>query len=93
MPVWHASISLQDLRRRRPVPVADWDARAWEKARTKLRTLLAGVGTGEDVRERGDVALHLKRRLSDGELARLDPAWLANPAVDGAAPPGWERGW
>ncbi len=92
--MWHASISLQDLRRRRPVAVADWDGRDWEKARAKLRMLLLGVGTGEDVRERGDVAIHLKRRLSDGELARLDPAWLACPAVDGAAPPEWEgRSW
>lgn len=45
--------------------------------------LLAGVGDTE--REHwmdGDVAFHLRRALSDSELAALPRDWLDLPAID-----------
>ena len=44
--------------------------------------LLGGVGTGETKRMRSEAVLHARRKLSDLELAQLDPAWCAIPAVD-----------
>lgn len=43
--------------------------------------LLAGVGTGDTRRDRSDVVLHARRRLSDREFELLTPAWCAIPAV------------
>lgn len=46
------------------------------------RDLLAGVGTGETFEKQTDTAIHVRRRLSESELAGLSPEWLAIPAVD-----------
>jgi hypothetical protein len=73
-----------DMRKGAPTAVSTWDFRRLTKARGRLRELLAGVGTGEDYWQAGDAAYHLRRRLSEAELGRLDPEWLALPAVDGA---------
>jgi hypothetical protein len=43
--------------------------------------LLSGVGCGATRRERSDVVLHARRRLSEQEIAALSPAWCALPAV------------
>jgi hypothetical protein len=82
VPVWHASLALLDMKRRRPTPLASWDHRRKAKARGRALALLAGVGTGPDHWKEGEGALHLRRRLSEAELARLDPGWLALPAID-----------
>jgi hypothetical protein len=67
-----------------PTKVATWDFKRTTKARGRLRELLSGMGTGLDYWEAGGAAYHLRRRLTDAELARIDPAWLALPAIDGA---------
>jgi hypothetical protein len=72
------------MRRCIPTAVETWDFKRTTKARGRLRELLSGVGTGEDHWQAGDAAYHLRRRLTDAELAWLDPAWLALPAIDGA---------
>jgi len=78
--VWHASISVwSDLAQ---VP--------WERCGLKTRGvvrdtvfgLIAGVGAGNTRRDRSSVVLHARRRMSDAEIALLDPAWCAIPAVD-----------
>lgn len=48
------------------------------------RKLLNGVGSGETFEKVGDTAIHVRRSLSDEEIAGLDPAWVAIPAVDRA---------
>ena len=48
------------------------------------RKLLEGVGVGETFEKVGDQAVHVRRSLSDEEIAGLDPAWLARPAIDRA---------
>lgn len=77
--MWHASIAVV------------WDYRLvpWERCGLKTRAvvrdkvigLFAGVGTGDTRRDRSAVVLHARRRLHDRELAQLDPAWCAIPAV------------
>ena len=61
-----------------------WD-RCGLKARAVVRDtvigLLSGVGIGDTRRERSDVVLHARRRLSDREITLLTPAWCALPAV------------
>lgn len=83
MPVWHASISLWPSPQR-PSPLDRWGGRLERKARLRLDALLLGVGAGPVLCNRGGIALHLRRRLSPAELARLSPAWLAIPATDPA---------
>jgi hypothetical protein len=46
------------------------------------RGLLDGVGVGETYQHVVSVALHLRRRLSAVELARLPAGFLDLPAVD-----------
>lgn len=82
MPVWHASIAYRPDPRKAPQLVESWTAKRRAKAATALRELLGGVGTGPDHWSDTGLALHLRRRLSDAELARIDPAWLALPAID-----------
>lgn len=82
MPVWHASLALLDPRRGIPVPVSQWTVKDLSRARSKLGALLSGVGSGPDHWKGGRAAYHLRRRLSDAEIARLSPAWLALPAID-----------
>jgi hypothetical protein len=72
--------------RRVVVPVAMWDRKMLAKARGRSEMLLAGVGAGQDYWTRGKDAVHLRRRLSDAEIERLDPARLALPAIDGGSP-------
>jgi len=49
----------------------------------RLRTCHAGfVGTGRIFEDCKAVAMHARRRLSDAEIAGLDPAWLAIEPVD-----------
>lgn len=71
-----------DRKRGGPVPLRDWGPKREAKARGRGLTLLAGVGTGPSLWSEGGVVIHLRRRLADEELARLEPAWLAIPAVD-----------
>ena len=63
------------------------DTRAWtgQQAGAAVnlgRALLEGVGTGDVFIGWGEVALHVRRQLSPEEIERLDPEWLACPAVD-----------
>lgn len=67
---------------RTAVPRSRWSKSAAGQARSVALNLLGGVGTGEDFVEAGELVYHVRRRLSDPELARLDPHWLAIPAID-----------
>lgn len=46
------------------------------------RNLLSGVGSGEWIWERPREVWHLRRSLSDSEIAQLPKAWLAIEPVD-----------
>lgn len=78
--MWHASVAVMDEGQPVP-PLATTDAEA-RAAATQCAAMLAGVGMEPSRFEPKDIAFHLRRSLSDAEIARLDPAWLAIPAVD-----------
>lgn len=62
-----------------------WGASEETDARTLLRRLLDGVGTGQtkiSVVKRDSIALHAKRELSIKEKAALSAEWCALPAID-----------
>jgi len=44
--------------------------------------LLAGRGEGPDIWTEGALVLHLRRRVSDLELAALPAWWVAIPPID-----------
>jgi hypothetical protein len=81
--VWHASASYHVSMR--PVPPDHWSSSVRRQIERELKRLLAGVGAGprrwEKGSERGRHVLHVRRSLSDAEIAEL---------VDG--PPATARG-
>jgi hypothetical protein len=77
--VWHVSVCERN-RKMEPIPTR---LVLMKKAPTALgRELLAGVGTGETFMHRRELAFHIRRSLSEEEIATLSPEWLAIPAVD-----------
>jgi hypothetical protein len=78
--VWHASIAVQGFLG--PVHYVLWDERTRDVAKRTVLELIADVGTGEIRRDRSDLVLHARRRLSDAEIARQTPEWCAIKAVD-----------
>lgn len=78
--MWHASISTSQ----------NGAMLAWRSCGLKTRdlirqtviALLSGVGTGETRRDRSDLVLHARRRLSAPEIAMLHPTWLEIIPVD-----------
>jgi hypothetical protein len=79
VPVWHASIVAHGIAG--PIPWSRCNLKTRALMRDVVIRLLAGVGTGDTRRDRGDIVLHARRRLADPELALLTPAWCALPAV------------
>lgn len=77
--MWHASIAVHDLSG--PVRWARCGLKARGIVRETVIGLLAGVGTGNTRRDRSDVVLHVRRRLSERELGMLTAEWCAIPAV------------
>lgn len=78
--MWHASVALRGPAG--PVPTLDVGRKDRRLAQEIARRLVEGVGEGEIIEHTKGVAFHARRRLTDTELAKLDPAWLAIPAVD-----------
>jgi hypothetical protein len=74
--VWHASVAVLGKHS------GQWASSDVRRVHHVAHQLLEGVGVGKWHEETNERAYHLRRRLSDDELARLDPAWLAIPAVD-----------
>lgn len=80
MPVWHASQAAQTDYG--PIPIAELDRKERRILRALGEKLLEGVGAGDWIHHEKQVAVHVRRRLSEAELRGLDPAWLAIPAID-----------
>lgn len=78
--MWHASIAVIGNKQKRPVP-----ARLVQNKKLPYalgRQLLEGVGMEPTYEKQGEWAFHIRRSLTAEEIAGLDPAWLAIPAVD-----------
>lgn len=73
--MWHASIAVHDASGQ--VPWSRCGLKARSIVRGTVLDLLSGVGTGDTRRDRSDVVLHARRRLSDSEVALLSPSWCA----------------
>ncbi|HSR79139.1 MAG TPA: hypothetical protein VLN57_21375 [Xanthobacteraceae bacterium] len=83
--MWHASIALRGhggMLSPFLHPFERWRFKEREILKREVIALLSGVGVGVIRRDRGEDVLHARRRLSAAELAMLDPAWCALPAVD-----------
>jgi hypothetical protein len=76
--VWHASIGCGGKR------VAEWSPGMLERAHAILRVLMYGVGQGETKIDSEGYVLQHRRTLTEEEIAKLEPAWLALPAIDEA---------
>lgn len=79
--MWHASVCKRG-KDGRSTPSSGVSPKDTRSAVALGMYLLDGVGTGATLRHTKHIAFHTRRRLSDQELAGLDPAWLAIPAVD-----------
>jgi hypothetical protein len=79
--VWHASTALIG---RDGTPI-DLTRVSIEQMRAMKRIalgMLDGVGGAPLVWTETRSTLHLRRPLTDAEIAGLDPAWVALPAID-----------
>lgn len=70
--MWHASIAL--LTAAGPKFLSSWNRRDEDMAQKEIKRLLAGVGHGEPIVERGTLALHVRKKVSTAELAVVGPA-------------------
>lgn len=71
VPVWHASVSLRSKK-----PVMQWSKAERADAERMLRRVLRGVGRDPTMTtgpERGDIALHWRRWITDEEALRVGP--------------------
>lgn len=72
--MWHASVSFQAPSG--PLRLDSLPRPLLERVEQTAKQLTAGVGTGPRRWEQGERAhhvLHVRRRLSDGEIAQLPP--------------------
>lgn len=79
--MWHASIAVLDVVRRRTLTSAELDRDAVFSMIRTARQLLAGVGQVPSSVELHPVAIHYRRALTEDEYGRLPAAWCAIPAV------------
>jgi len=83
--VWHASVSLPQATR--PLVTDKWTRQQRNEADRQARRLLAGVGGKIEETGLYPFAYHLRRGLTDEEIAGLDQAWCSLPAIDAAGTP------
>jgi hypothetical protein len=83
--VWHVSLSLPQATR--PLVTDKWTRQQRNEAERQARKLLAGVGGPVEMPGLYPFAYHLRRGLTDEEIAGLDQAWCALPAIDEGGTP------
>lgn len=84
--MWHASIAR--LNSTGVVYLDRWGDGMKREARRRLERALSGVGRGESVELVNPSCIHLRRSLTDEEMAMLSAEWLAIPARDEFGPGG-----
>lgn len=82
MPVWHASVAVVDVLRRRAVPLVMLGATRVARLRAQCARALGPAGEQPGLSEVGQFAVHLRRKLTEADLARISQDWLALPAID-----------
>ena len=83
--MWHASIAYWNLNRSRLVPIERWDNRIKSIASGMAADLLQGVGVEPSRKETRLASYHLRRSLSELEIAGLDRSFATSPAIDHAS--------
>jgi hypothetical protein len=83
--VWHVSLSMPTPRG--PYSTDRWTKQQRNEARRVAMRLLDGVGQDPEQHDQYPFSWQLRRSLTDAEMARLDPAWCALPAVDEGGTP------
>jgi hypothetical protein len=88
VPVWHASVSYQAPTG--PIRLEQLARPALALVERSARQLVAGVGTGDRLWQRGSLqaphVLHVRRRLSDTELTKLPTGPPPIDRAGGGAP-------
>lgn len=79
--MWHVSAAVLN-EKGQPITFALVQPKVRAAVRELLHELLAGVGEEPSRLESPRATMHLRRSLTPAEIAGLDPAWLAIPAVD-----------
>jgi hypothetical protein len=87
VPVWHASVSYQAAA---PIRLEQLTLPALTLVERAAKKLVADVGTGDRRWERGTAqaphVLHVRRRLSEAELAQLPPGPPPGDRAGGGSP-------
>lgn len=78
--MWHASVAVMGASG--PIGPDELPRGVRRIGAALARSLIEGVGAGPVIEHRKEIAQHARRSLSDAEIAGLDPAWVAIPAVD-----------
>ena len=84
--MWHVSVSLLcggTISNRRMKPRTEWTASEVKESHKLCRKLLREVGR-EEFWKVGEVCEHYRKLMTTEEIQRLDPKWLALPAIDEA---------
>jgi hypothetical protein len=71
MPVWHVSIARLNRKMDGIIPVSEWPNTLKSQASELKQRVLSGVGGQWERHEIGDMAVHLRRRLSREEMKLL----------------------
>lgn len=70
-----------------PLVTDKWTRQQRNEADRQAHRLLSGVGGTVEHGALYPFAYHLRRELTDDEIAGLDPAWCALPAIDDGGTP------
>lgn len=76
--MWHVSVSIWNAFTHRPKILSVWQKADFEKAKRYAELTLEGVGRfGNDVEQRGDIAMHFRRQTNEIEAASVmkTPRW------------------
>ena len=83
--MWHVSLSLPQAKG--PLVTDKWTRQERNEAVRQARRLIAGVGGSIEETGLYPFAYHVRRMLTDDEIAGLDQAWCALPAIDAGGTP------
>ena len=88
--MWHVSLSLPQAHG--PLVTDKWTRQQRNEAHRQARRLLAGVGGLVEETGLYPFAYHVRRMLTDNEIAGLDQGWCALPGIDAGGTPEEVRG-
>lgn len=79
--MWHASIAVLDLKRRKTLKSVEHDERTRRITIKAAKQMLYGVGQLPSLVEQFEYAIHYRRAITDLEWQGLPVTWCNIPAV------------